>query len=169
MAMTRIVQWGGQIAVYGLFAALLGIFSDTPSYRYFPPEQALVKLSFAHGAARKGECRRLSPEELRKLAPNMRKPVVCPRERLPVHVELEMDGALLYSASLPPTGLSNDGPSQVYKRFAVSAGKHRLTARLRDSARESGFDYERETTVELAAGRSFAIDFRADMGGFVFE
>ena len=167
--MTRLLAWPGQIMIYALFGALIGYFSSQPAYDHFPADQALVKLSFAHGGKRKGECRRRTREELQKLAPNMRKPVVCPRERVPVYVELAFDGETIYRASLPPTGLSSDGPSRVYARLPVPSGQHVLTARLRDSARESGFDYERTASVKLEPGHSLAIDFRADIGGFVFE
>ena len=167
--MTKAVRIVGQLAVYGAFAALIGYFSNLPRYAYFPGDAAAVTLSFAHGARRKGECRRLSREELQKLAPNMRKPISCPRERLPVVVELELDGRDLFRATLPPTGLSGDGPSRVYERFVVPTGRHTLVARLRDSKRSSGYDYTITKHVDLAPAQNLAIDFRADIGGFVFE
>lgn len=167
--MIKALQICGQIAVYAAFAALIGYFSDSPRHAYFPGDAAAVTLSFAHGAKRKGECRRLSREELQNLAPNMRKPISCPRERLPVVVELELDGRDLYRATLPPTGLSGDGPSRVYERFVVPTGRHTLVARLRDSKRTSGYDYTITKHVILAPAQNLAIDFRADIGGFVFE
>ena len=167
--MTKPFQVLGQIAIYGAFAVLIGYFADSPPYEFFRGDKAVVTLSFAHGAARKGECRRLSREELQKLAPNMRKVVSCPRERLPVVVKLELDGQNLYEATLPPTGLSGDGPSHVFKRFVVSAGHHTLVARLRDTKRETGYDYIATKAIDLAPAQSLAIDFRADIGGFVFE
>jgi hypothetical protein len=42
-------------------------------------------------------------------------------------------------------------------------------ARLRDSDRSEGFDYERTGVLELAPAQSLAIDFRAEMGGFVLR
>lgn len=167
--MTRILPWTGQIVIYALFGALIGYFSSEPSYNYFPADQTLVKLSFAHGGKRKVPCRKRTREELQKLAPNMRKPMLCSRERLPVYVELTLEGKTIYQASLPPSGLSRDGPSQVYVRLPIPAGRHTLTARLRDTARTTGFDYERTKTLVLKPGHSLAIDFRADIGGFVFE
>jgi hypothetical protein len=95
--------------------------------------------------------------------------MACARERLPITVELLLDGEPLYQAVLPPTGLAGDGPSRAYQRFAVPPGRHELSARLRDSDRGEGFDYERTAVVELAPAQSLAIDFRAEMGGFVFR
>ena len=51
----------------------------------------------------------------------------------------------------------------------MPAGRHELIARLRDSDRRDGFDYERTAMVELAPAQSVAIDFRPEMGGFVFR
>jgi hypothetical protein len=154
--------------VYVLLALGIGYFSDRPAHTHFPRDMALIKLSFAHGA-RKEDCRRRTAEELAKLPPNMRRPMVCSRERLPVTVVLLLDGKPLYQAVLPPTGLAGDGPSRVYQRFAVPPGRHELTARLRDTDRGEGFDYERTAKVELAPAQSLAIDFRAEMGGFVLR
>ena len=167
--MIKSLRLVGQIGVYGAFAALIGYFSDSPAYTYFTGDKAVIVLSFAHGANRKEACRRLSREELLKLAPNMRKPVSCSRERLPVVVRLELDGAEIFHSSLPPTGLSGDGPSRAYQRFVVPAGRHTLVAELRDTNRESGFDYTATKTIELRPTQSLAVDFRADVGGFVFE
>ncbi len=93
----------------------------------------------------------------------------CPRQRLPVFIELAIDGETRYSASVPPTGLSGDGPSRIYQRFIVSPGKHAIVARLRDSDRSEGFDYQKTSEIELTARQSLAIDFRQEMGGFLFR
>ncbi|MEM7221824.1 MAG: hypothetical protein AAF495_02515 [Pseudomonadota bacterium] len=158
----------GQILVYGVIALTLGIFANGPTYQRFPDDKAQIVLSFSHGAQRKGGCRRLSAEEIAELPANMKRLEICPRERLPVLVELQFDGELLFEARLAPTGLSGDGRSQVYRRFEVPPGTHRLVARLRDSERDQGFDYEREETIELSVGQSLVIDFRSEMGGFLF-
>ncbi len=165
----KLSQYAGQAFVYLIFAAFLGYFASAPVYNHFPADKALIKLSLAHGAAREGGCRRRTKEELQKMPPNMRRPMDCPRQRLPVLIEFELDGETLYSASVPPTGLSGDGPSRIYQRFAVTAGKHEIVARLRDSDRTEGFDYEKRATIELKAQQSLAVDFRQEMGGFLLR
>jgi hypothetical protein len=159
----------GQAIAYVLFGAMIGYFSTAPAFVHHDPNMAQIKISFSHAAQRVGECRRLSPEEIAKLAPNMRRPLDCPRERLPIFIELELDKELLYRGELPPTGLARDGSATIYQRFPVTAGKHQLVARLRDSKRTKGFDYVDKADVELVPQQNFVIEFRAETGGFIFK
>lgn len=157
-----------QAVLYGAFATFVGYCSSAPTYDHLAPGEALVRLSFSHAAQRKEPCRSRTPEELAKLAPNMRAKQVCPRERSNVIVELELDGALLYRIVAPPAGLSADGASTVYRRVTVPAGRHEIRARLSDNP-QGKFDYAAERAVELAAGRVLLIDFNTAAGGFVFR
>lgn len=157
-----------QAFFYALFCAAIGWFSASPSYVHMDPNLALIKLSFTHAGEHKEDCRQLTPEELAELAPNMRRPMRCSRERVPLLVELDLDDKVILRRELPPSGLSRDGISTVYQRFPVSPGEHRLTVRLRDSRREEGFDHERSETVRLSARRNLVIDFNPEAGGFVF-
>lgn len=159
----------GQAIAYVLFGAMIGYFSAAPAYVHHDPDMAQIKISFSHAAQRVGECRRLSPEEIAQLAPNMRRPLDCPRERLPILVELELDNQLLYRGELPPTGLARDGSATIYQRFPVAAGRHQLVARLRDTKRMDGFDYEHTADVELVPQQNFVVEFRAETGGFIFK
>jgi hypothetical protein len=159
----------GQATAYAAFGATIAWLSADPVWRHHDPAQAQIKLSFSHAGAKVGDCRRLTPEEIAALPPNMRKPMDCPRGRVPVVVELELDGSTVVSASLAPTGIAGDGPSSAYRRFAVAAGEHRIVARLRDSRRAEGFDYESATTVVLAPRQNFVVDFQSTLGGFRFR
>lgn len=167
--MTRALRYLGQGVVYALFATLLGYLSAYPVYDPFPPDHALVKLSLSYAGKPKGKCHRRTAEELAKLAPNMRRPFVCPRRRLPLLIELEMDGTVLYRDVLKPTGLTGDGPSRAYKRFVVPAGDHRFVAKLRDTDRNEGFDHVRDREVTLAPGQNLSIDFKGTTSGFTFN
>jgi hypothetical protein len=155
----------GQILCLAAIAALIGVFSVAPTYTHRAPGLADIKLSFAHGAPR-ADCRTRSAEELAKLPQQMRKPTECPRTRLPVYVLFRLDDRTLLDASLPPGGLSGDGPSRVYRTFPVAAGQHRLGLFLRDTGRQTGFDYTLEQTVSVAAGQNLVVDFRPATGGF---
>lgn len=155
----------GTIATTAIIAGVAEL-SAWPSYRAIPEGTGVVKLSFSHGGAR--SCRQLTEAERAKLPPNMRRKETCDRRRLPVYVEMDLDGETVYRASLPSSGIAGDGPSRVYQRFLLPAGEHDVAVRLRDSTRAEGFDYAAERRIALAAEQSFAIDFRLIAGGFVF-
>jgi hypothetical protein len=166
--MNRLVQVIGQLIAYGLFALVVGYFATRPAYTHIAPNKAVIKLSFSHAGAHVEECRQLTQEELNRLPPNMRRPMDCPRERLPLLIELELDGELIYRDELPPSGLASDGSSTAYKKFPVDAGRHHLVARLRDSRRTDGFDHEKSASITLTPQQNFVIDFRPELGGFLF-
>lgn len=162
--MSRPLQYLGQAVAYGLFAATVGYFSTSPEYAQLPDDYALVKLSFSHAAQHKMACRERTDEELSKLPKHMRVKKDCPRERANVVVELEMDGKQLFHEVLPPTGLTHDGASSIYRRFPVKAGEHHFVGRLKDQA-EGDFNFVREENVTLTAGKVMVIDFKGDVPG----
>lgn len=167
--MARLLRYAGQLLAYTLFAGTIGYFSTRPAYTRLEPGTAVITLSFSHAGAHREECRRLTQEELNALPPNMRRPTDCPRARVDLLVELELDGNRLYREKLPPSGLAEDGASTAYARFAVAAGPHRLVARLRDSRRREGYDYQQAVTITLKPQQNFVVDFRPELGGFLFR
>lgn len=167
--MTRLFRLSLQALAYLGFVAVVGYLSASPAYQYAAADMAAVKLSLSHAADRVEPCVQLTPEQIAELAPNMRRAERCERERLPLTVRLEVDGELLAQIEAPPSGLWNDGPASVYERFAVEPGRHRITAKLRQSARPDGWDYAHSEDVTLVAGRYFTITFRAETGGFRFR
>ena len=157
----RYLRLAGQfVVIAGLFAAV-ATFADRPAYRQFPSGSAIVILTFVHGADRKADCRRLSPQEIEKLPPNMRRVQDCPRRRRPIYVELDLGERTTFRESLQPTGIAGDGPSRIYQRFVVPAGQYNVAVRMRDTPRAEGFDHAREGTVTLVPDQTFVIDFRS--------
>jgi hypothetical protein len=114
--MNKVARYSVQVLLYVAFGAAIGYFSSRPAFEVMPRDQALVRLSFSHGAKPVTPCRERSEEELAKLPPNMRVKLDCPRERAPVKVEIEMDGQPLYAIVAPPAGIKRDGASTVYRR-----------------------------------------------------
>lgn len=161
--------WLGQALLYGAFAAFIGVFSQWPTYQHLAPGRALIKLSFIHHGQRLQPCRRLSAEELAKLPPNMRAPLSCPRERAPIVVEVDIDGAPALREIVESTGLSRDGAGSVYRRMETPAGVHRIAVRLSDSARPTGFDFERSATLALRPAQILVIDFDRERGGITLQ
>jgi len=131
-------------------------------------DRALLKLSFSHAGQPLKPCRRYTHEELTSTPFSERTATSCERGRWPVYVELDLNGQSIYRGTHEPAGLWNDGPSAVYARFDVPAGRHRLEARLSDTGASSGFTFVGERTVDLRPGENFVVDFRAAEGGFTF-
>ena len=158
-----------QAILYALFAAGLGYFSLSPAYQYSDADKASIKVSFSHAATRVEECVKLTPQEINDRALAGEPISECERERLPIRLELEIDGAVVYYVDAEPSGLWNDGPAAVYLRFDIDPGPHTITARLRDTARETGWDYTHTEETVLLPGRYFTITFRAETGGFRYR
>lgn len=167
--MIKVIRLAVQLAIIVVLFSGVAAFSDWPPYQQIPEGDGVIMLSFVHGADRRSACRTRTAEELAKLAPNMRKKVVCPRVRPSVDVELDIEGRTVYRATLPPTGIAGDGPSRVYERFLERAGQYDLAVRMRDNPKTQGFDYESKQRVSLAPGQLLVIDFRPDTKQFVFQ
>jgi hypothetical protein len=161
--------WVGQVLLYGLFALAIGVFSRWPTYRHLAPEQALIKVSFTHAGKPVGDCRPMAEAERARLPPNMRAPLVCPRERSAVAIEVDIDGVPALRRSAQPSGLSRDGASALYERLVVPAGERRITVRLNDDVRAGGFPHQREAVVTLQPAQVLVIDFDAQRGGITLQ
>ncbi len=158
-----------QVIAYAALAAVLGYFATMPRYQYADGRQASIKVSLSHAADRIEPCVQLTPEEIAELAANMRRTEACERERLPLILELDIDGDTVLSLTAAASGLWNDGPASIYERFDVTPGEHVIAARLRDTARTTGWDWEKTATVDLQPGRYFTVTFKPETGGFNFQ
>ena len=167
--MTRLAKGLFQAAAYLGFAVTIAYFATSPAYQYADPESAVIKLSVSHAANLVEPCVPLTPEQIAELAQNMRRTEACERERLPLVIELDVDGDTVISLVAEPSGLWNDGPASVYERFELPPGRYEMTARLRDTARTDGWDYAATREVVLQAGRYFTVTFKASTGGFSFR
>ena len=163
------MKWLAQAVCFALFALGIGYLSTAPVYQHLGKNEALVRLSISHAGQLIGECRDRTEVELSKLSRNMRAAQDCPRERSPVTIEVELDGKPLYREAIPPSGLSRDGASTVYRRFATPAGEHRLTVRVNDSVRTQGFNYQRSEVVKLEPAQVLVIDFNRQQGGVIIK
>jgi len=144
---------------YAVFMGLVWYFSSAPAVRLIGADEGRLTIAFAHAGQLREPCRRLSQEELNQLAPNMRKLEDCPRERSPVTIRVELDGAPLYSASLPPPGLFGDGGVDVFYSAKIPAGEHRLGLKMNDSVRVQGFNHQFEQPVSVEPGQILLIGF----------
>lgn len=163
--MARLLRWLTQAVVLAALAAFIGALSVAPGYTYHPADMAFIRISFTHGAPR-ADCRRPTQAELTKLPPNQRRPNDCPRERPVIVLKFELNGVALLDETLPPSGLSGDSPSHLYRGFRVSPGAHRLRLAMRDNPRTVGFDYTSDFDVTLSPRQNLVVDFNPRSGGF---
>ncbi len=164
--MRNVARAALQIVLYAGFAYAVGYLSFWPRYHYASPDVAAVKVSLSHAANHVKPCVKLTPQQIAELAPNMRRSVLCERQRLPLIFELDVDGNAALRIEALPSGLWGDGLSSVYERFDLAPGEHRISTRIRDTARTDGWDYAYEEDVNFAAGRYRTITFKPEKGGF---
>lgn len=162
-------QWAAQILLFGAFALMIGVFAHWPVYQVLAPDRAVVKVSFTHHGKPVGDCRAPTPEEIAKLPPNMRPRTICPRERSPVVIEVDVDGKTIYRHTAQPSGLSHDGASAVYQRIELAAGAHEFSVRMNDDIRRTDFTYQRTASLTLAPAQILVIDFDAAAGGITLK
>jgi len=158
-----------EIALYAVFALVIGVLSVWPPYELVEEDRAIISLVFSHAGKRVSECRTLSQEEMNKLPPNMRKSKDCPRERHAVSIELRSGTETLYQRTLPPSGIWADGKANIYQRIEVQAGTHELFVGLNESGGVSEFDYETSEVVDLLPGRNLIIQFDEDAQQFLIR
>jgi ferredoxin/coenzyme F420-reducing hydrogenase delta subunit len=168
-ALPRPLRVGGAALAAALVAGFVGCFATMPAYTYLARDHALLKLSFSHAGQPLKPCRRYTHEELTNTRFSERSATSCERGRWPVYVEFDLNGQPLHRGLHRPAGLWDDGPSSVYERFDIPAGRHVLEARLRDDGAAEGFTFTARKVVDIAPGQNFVVEFQAAEGGFVFD
>jgi len=161
-------QWPARVALLGAFSGWLGYCSTNPLYQHLDPTLATIKVSVRHSGQVLGECRERSPEELAELPANMRVPLVCPRERSPLELELAIDGRLVLSETLPARGIHRDGRASTYHRLSIPAGEVTVAVRMKDHRDQQTFPYQSTVRTVLTPGANLVIDFDNESGRFVF-
>jgi len=167
--MNKLTSLVVQTVFYSVIGLAVIYFADSPPYRYFPDDQALIKMSFKHTGQRVESCKRIRSDEIAKLPPGERKPTKCERGRNLLVVEVLVDGEFVYRETLTASGLFSDGPAKVYLTEAVSLGAHEITVRMNDSGRPDGFDFEKTAVINLQPREILVIDFAPEYGGFIFK
>jgi hypothetical protein len=158
--MPRVGQYLAQAALYALFFAPLAFLTHAPTHEHLGPDMAVLKIAIRHAGEIVGECTTLSPEAYAELAANMKRPEICPRERSPLQLKLILDGETLYRATVPASGLHNDGVSSMYRRFAVPAGPHHLQLFMNDDQAVEGYPWELEQDIELLPAQVMVASFK---------
>jgi hypothetical protein len=163
----KLLRYLLQAINYSVFMGLVWYFATAPSIRIIGEDEAMITIAFAHAGQLREPCRKLSYEELAKLAPNMRKPDDCPRERSPVKIETLLNGKPLYGETLQPAGLFGDGGVDVYYSQKIPAGDHLLTLKMNDSVRIKGFNHNLEQQIKVDPAQILLVDFDSRYGFIV--
>jgi len=169
MTNNPIVRYLLQAVNLALFMWLIASFSAGPTVRQLEEGMAVVTLAFGHAGQPVRDCHVRTPEELAALAPNMRAPLDCPRERSTLHIELYMDGELIHDLHAPPPGAYKDQGVDIYENVTVPIGHHTFTVRMKDNDQSDEFIYSNDYTVTLTAAQLLFIDFSQQKNGFVFN
>jgi hypothetical protein len=116
----------GQVLAWGLFVVLTGVFAQWPRYSPLPEGHGELKLSMAHLTERLEPCVELSPEELPRCPRTCASRSACPRARAHAVVELRVDGELLLTEAVRPTGLAKGGRTYLQGNWSLPAGDYAL-------------------------------------------
>jgi hypothetical protein len=161
--MPKPLQYLGQAILYGLFFLPLAYCTSQPDYQRQDPALATLKIAVRHAGEVVGECVAISGPEYEKMAANMHRPEVCPRERSPLRLLLSLDDETLYEEVALASGLHSDGVSSIYRRFTVPAGLYRLRMQMNDDVELDDYNWQFEKDIELAPRQVMVVSFK---GGF---
>jgi len=113
------------VIVTGIGLAALAALSAVP-YREPGAGDAVLRLSWRVRGIRVQECRTLTPEQLEKLPPHMRRPEVCEGRIAPYRLHVRVDGRVLQDTLVHAAGAREDRPVYVFREFRVAPGVHRV-------------------------------------------
>ena len=158
--MNNFGKYLAQAVFYALFFIPLAWFASNPVYEYREADKAVLKLAIRHAGEIVGECTTLNAQDYADLPANMKRPEVCPRERSPLQLKLVVDGETLYHATVPASGLHNDGVSSMYQQFAVPAGPHQLQLYMNDDVATEGYPWVLDQDIDLAPAQVLVANFK---------
>jgi hypothetical protein len=158
--MANFRRYMGQIALYALFFVPLTWLTHQPTHRHLGEGLAELKIAVRHAGAIIGECVPVAPGAYTPLPGNKQRPQICPRERSPLQLELLLDGETLYRATVPASGLHNDGVASIYRRFTVPAGSHYLQLRMNDDAASQDYRWTLEQQLKLGPAQVMVASFK---------
>ena len=158
-----------QIVNYSVFMGLVWYFSFNPPYVRLTPDESVITLTLSHAGKPVRECRRMSQEEMNKLAPNMRVLEECPRERSPVKIVVLLDGTPVIDKVVDPPGLYKDQGVDVYHSVKVPSGDHKLEVRMNDNIRVEGPTHSYQQLVSLESAQLLVIHFSSGQNQFVIR
>lgn len=156
-------------------------FLSAAEYRFYSPEESMLKVAFKHSGKRIEECdeeRFLQHQAERYRRENRKSQGVrmdigllektgCSRERHPIRLRIVVDGRLLLDKTYQPVGIRKDGASFIYEKFTLPSGKHSIEITMKDS--KDSPPYLLKSTVEFPPERVLLVRFDPKLNRLVIE
>lgn len=109
-------------AVSGVMLLAIAALSQLPVETH--EGGAIVRLSWRAEAINVESCRTLSPEEQARVPAHMRRPQACTGARVDYEVVLHVDGTVIVTDTVSPSGARRDRPVYVFHDEALATGEH---------------------------------------------
>ena len=114
-----------------------------------------LRLAWRLAVPRIEECRTLTPEEQAELPAHMRRDEVCEGRAVSYRLEVRVDDALRYQATVAPEGARGDRPLQVFREFPLEPGTRQVRVvfervEVEEAHEPDEEDEEEEAEVEEA-------------------
>jgi hypothetical protein len=119
--------WGKVFALVAVAILMAASHVGVTGYR---EDEAAVRVSWSARPERVEVCRRVSDEELAKLAQHMRRRVVCEGTTARYHLEVSRNGRVIDTATIRGGGLRHDRELYVARELATEPGRARLSVRF---------------------------------------
>lgn len=158
--MDKVTRYLFQAVLYALFFVPLAFITQQPLHQHLAPDMAELKVAVRHAGQIIGACTPVSAADYANQAANMQHTEICPRERSPLQLELILDGDTLYRASVPASGLHQDGVSSMYQRFSIPAGPHHVQLRMNDDVAVDGYTWQLEQDIQLQPAQVMVARFK---------
>ncbi len=174
-AVTREVKSGYRQYAGTVFTGLLiflfllaGIYlGESREFMAGDPQATELVISLKHGGLFVDS--KVTPEEKsqqEELLPHMRGAASGgKRERMPVRMQVLVDGETKLEKSYRAGGLFRDGESVAMERLALLPGKYRVEVRIADGTNANTWRFTQDRTVEFTGGRRKVVFFESE-GGF---
>lgn len=154
-------------AILILMAPVVLIYhlSTSPAYTYSAKDDAMLIVSFKKLPAKAEECNeeelKANDEYLKKRRKHMQRTrrVCGSRERVPMDVNLWINGENAFAQRHFPAGFYTDGYIYVYKQFKLKSGSYKVKVTAREQKEGGGRSYVFEDTIEFNDRRVVVVDF----------
>lgn len=126
--MTRLNRLAGMIAAAAAMVAL--VCASTASVTIHGSNDAILRLAWSARPERIEQCRQQSADELARLPPHMRQPLVCEGVAAPYRLTVRRDGVVLADQVVRGGGLRQDRRLYVFHEIALPAGESAIEVRF---------------------------------------